>query len=80
MTTKCDMLLTLVFLRFICSHFNEQKERIAADVLSQIGKTMSEPSAEEEIFVLMMQANKSLSLEICPALMQHIIHESENKE
>ena len=38
MTTKRDILLTLVFLRFICSHFNEQKERIAADVLSQIAR------------------------------------------
>lgn len=28
MTTKRDMLLTLVFLRFICSRFNEQKEKI----------------------------------------------------
>ncbi len=33
MTTKRDMLLTLVFLRFICSRFNEQREKIRASVL-----------------------------------------------
>ena len=36
MTTKRDMLLTLVFLRFICSRFNEQKEKIKVDVQSHL--------------------------------------------
>lgn len=38
MTTKRDMLLTMAFLRFIFSRFNEQKEHIAADVLTQIAR------------------------------------------
>lgn len=59
MTTKRDMLLTLVFLRFISSRFNEQKEKIKEDVLSQIGKTWEELSAEEEDFIGVMQNNKS---------------------
>ena len=60
MTTKRDMLLTLVFLRFICSRFNEQKERIKADVLSQLGKQFGdELSAEEDDFIGLMQQNKS---------------------
>lgn len=60
MTTKRDMLLTLVFLRFICSHFNEQKEKIKADVLSQLGKQVGDClSAEEEDFIGVMQQNKS---------------------
>ena len=60
MTTKRDMLLTLVFLRFICSRFNEQKEKIKADVLSQLGKQVGDClSAEEEDFIGVMQQNKS---------------------
>ena len=60
MTTKRDMLLTLVFLRFICSRFNEQKEKIKADVLSQLGKQVGdELSAEEDDFIGLMQQNKS---------------------
>lgn len=60
MTTKRDMLLTLVFLRFICSRFNEQKEKIKADVLSQLGKQVGdELSAEEDDFIGIMQQNKS---------------------
>lgn len=60
MTTKRDMLLTLVFLRFICSRFNEQKEKIKADLLSQLGKqTDGELSAEELEFIEMMLQNKS---------------------
>lgn len=60
MTTKRDMLLTLVFLRFICSRFNEQKEKIKADVLSQLGKQFGdELSAEEDDFIGLMQQNKS---------------------
>ena len=58
MTTKRDMLLTLVFLRFISSRFNEQKEKIKEDVLSQICKTWEELSAEEEDFIGVMQNNK----------------------
>lgn len=60
MTTKRDMLLTLVFLRFIFSRFNEQKEKIKADVLSQLGKQVGDClSAEEEDFIGVMQKNKS---------------------
>ena len=59
MTTKRDMLLTLVFLRFICSRFNEQKEKIKDDVLKQIGKKEKELTNEEKDFVEMMQHNKS---------------------
>ena len=59
MTTKRDMLLTLVFLRFICSRFNEQKEKIKDDVLTQIGKNAEEITPEEKDFIEMMQHNKS---------------------
>lgn len=59
MTTKRDMLLTLVFLRFICSRFNEQKEKIRVDVLSQIGKKAEEITSEEKDFIEMMLHNKS---------------------
>lgn len=59
MTTKRDMLLTLVFLRLICSRFNEQKEKIKSDVLSSLGKAEDALSAEERDFVTMMQENKS---------------------
>lgn len=59
MTTKRDMLLTLVFLRFICSRFNEQKEKIKDDVLSQLGKKEDEITAEEKDFIGVMQQNKS---------------------
>ena len=59
MTTKRDMLLTLVFLRFICSRFNEQKEKIKDDVLTQIGKKAEEITPEEKDFIEMMQHNKS---------------------
>ena len=47
MTTKRDMLLTLVFLRLICSRFNEQKEKIKSDVLTNLGKAEDALSAEE---------------------------------
>ena len=59
MTTKRDMLLTLVFLRLICSRFNEQKEKIKSDVLANLGKAEDALSAEERDFVTMMQKNKS---------------------
>lgn len=59
MTTKRDMLLTLVFLRFICSRFNEQKEKIKDDVLKQIGKNEENLTREETGFIEMMQQNKS---------------------
>ena len=59
MTTKRDMLLTLVFLRFICSRFNEQKEKIKDDVLTQIGKKAEEITPEEKDFIEMMRHNKS---------------------
>lgn len=59
MTTKRDMLLTMVFLRFICSRFNEQKEKIKDDVLSQLGKNENEITTEEKDFIGVMQQNKS---------------------
>ena len=59
MTTKRDMLLTLVFLRLICSRFNEQKEKIKSDVLTNLGKAEDALSAEERDFVALMQENKS---------------------
>lgn len=59
MTTKRDMLLTMVFLRFICSRFNEQKEKIKDDVLSQLGKKKDEITVEEKDFIGVMQQNKS---------------------
>ena len=59
MTTKRDMLLTLVFLRFICSRFNEQKEKIKLDILSQIEKEEDDITAEEEDFIEIMLHNKS---------------------
>lgn len=59
MTTKRDMLLTLVFLRLICSRFNEQKEKIKSDVLANLGKAEDALSAEERDFVALMQENKS---------------------
>lgn len=59
MTTKRDMLLTLVFLRLICSRFNEQKEKVKSDVLFSLGKTEDALSAAERDFVTMMQENKS---------------------
>ena len=59
MTTKRDMLLTLVFLRFICSRFNEQKEKIKDDVLKQIGKKEENLTQKELDFIEMMQQNKS---------------------
>ena len=59
MTTKRDMLLTMVFLRFICSRFNEQKEKIKDDVLSQLGKNENELTAEEKVFIGVMEQNKS---------------------
>ena len=59
MTTKRDMLLTLVFLRLICSRFNEQKEKVKSDVLVSLGKIEDALSAAERDFVTMMQENKS---------------------
>ena len=59
MTTKRDMLLTLVFLRLICSRFNEQKEKVKSDVLVSLCKTEDGLSAAERDFVTMMQENKS---------------------
>ena len=59
MTTKRDMLLALVFLRLICSRFNEQKEKVKSDVLVSLCKTEDALSAAERDFVTMMQENKS---------------------
>lgn len=59
MTTKRDMLLTLVFLRFICSRFNEQKEKIKSDIIAELGKTEDSLTQEELDFVNLMQHNNS---------------------
>ena len=59
MTTKRDMLLTLVFLRFICSRFNEQKEKIKEDILSQLEKSSEDLTSKDLDFIEQMQLNKS---------------------
>ena len=59
MTTKRDMLLTLVFLRFICSRFNEQREKIRASVLDGLGKTEEQLTEDDQSFIEMMLSNES---------------------
>ena len=59
MTTKRDMLLTLVFLRFINSRFVEQREKIRAKVLDELGKTANELTEDDQTFVEMMLSNES---------------------
>ena len=59
MTTKRDMLLTLVFLRFICSRFNEQREKIRASVLEGLGKTEEQLTEDDMSFMEMMLSNES---------------------
>lgn len=59
MTTKRDMLLTLVFLRFIGSRFNEQREKILQDCASRFGKPYEELDKEDKDFVDMMLKRKS---------------------
>lgn len=59
MTTKRDMLLTLVFLRFICSRFNEQREKIRASVLEGLGKTEEQLTEDDVSFMEMMLSNES---------------------
>lgn len=59
MTTKRDMLLTLVFLRFICSRFNEQREKIRIPILESIGKPEEKLTEDERAFVEMMLQNES---------------------
>ncbi|MBR0499823.1 MAG: N-6 DNA methylase [Bacteroidales bacterium] len=58
MTTKRDMLLTLVFLRFIGSRYNEQREKILQDSCQRFGKPYEELSADERDFVDMMLQRK----------------------
>lgn len=58
MTTKRDMLLTLVFLRFIGSRYNEQREKILQDSLRRFGKPYDELDAEDREFVDMMLQRK----------------------
>lgn len=58
MTTKRDMLLTLVFLRFIGSRYNEQREKIIQDGCQRFGKPYEELSADERDFVEMMLQRK----------------------
>lgn len=58
MTTKRDMLLTLVFLRFIGSRYNEQREKILQDSLRRFGKPYEELDTEDRDFVDMMLQRK----------------------
>ena len=58
MTTKRDMLLTLVFLRFIGSRYNEQREKIIQDGCHRFGKSYDELSSDEREFVDMMLQRK----------------------
>lgn len=58
MTTKRDMLLTLVFLRFIGSRYNEQREKIIQDGCHRFGKFYDELSSDEREFVDMMLQRK----------------------
>ncbi len=58
MTTKRDMLLTLVFLRFIGSRYNEQREKIIQDCCHRFGKSYDELSSDEREFVDMMLQRK----------------------
>ena len=58
MTTKRDMLLTLVFLRFIGSRYNEQREKILQDSLNRFGKPYEELDADDRDFVDMMLQRK----------------------
>ena len=58
MTTKRDMLLTLVFLRFIGSRYNEQREKIIQDGCQRFGKPYEELSNDERDFVKMMLQRK----------------------
>lgn len=58
MTTKRDMLLTLVFLRFIGSRYNEQREKIIQDGCQRFGKSYEELSNDERDFVEMMLQRK----------------------
>ena len=58
MTTKRDMLLTLVFLRFIGSRYNEQREKIIQDGCHRFGKSYEELSSDEREFVDMMLQRK----------------------
>lgn len=59
MTTKRDMLLTLVFLRFICSRFNEQRDKIKSDIIAELEKTEDTLTPEEQDFINQMQHNNS---------------------
>lgn len=59
MTTKRDILLTLVFLRFIGSRFNEQREKIKATILASLGKTEEELTEEDKYFINLMMEDKS---------------------
>lgn len=58
MTTKRDMLLTLVFLRFIGSRYNEQREKIQQDGCRRFGKPYEELTTDEREFVDMMLQRK----------------------
>lgn len=59
MTTKRDMLLTLVFLRFICSRFNEQRDKIRARLIEGIGKPEDQLTENDNTFIEMMLKDKS---------------------
>lgn len=59
MTTKRDMLLTLVFLRFINSRFKEQRKKIRSQVISGLGKTEEQLTKDDLTFVESMLNDES---------------------
>lgn len=59
MTTKRDMLLTLVFLRFINSRFKEQRKKIRSQVISGLGKTEEQLTEDDFAFVEIMLNEES---------------------
>lgn len=59
MTTKRDLLLTLVFLRFICSRFNEQREKIRQHLIEECAMDEENLSEEDAAWLDGMQKDKA---------------------
>lgn len=59
MTTKRDLLLTLVFLRFICSRFNEQQEKIRQNLVEECALDVNNLSEDDAIWLESMLKNKA---------------------
>lgn len=59
MTTKRDLLLTLVFLRFICSRFNEQREKIRQHLIEECAMDEENLSEEDAVWLDGMQKDKA---------------------